>query len=237
MAPRDAEPASAHQPTQSAKTLIDGYNLMFALGVTGKKRGSKALESSRTALLNVLADALPPEDAPRTVVVFDAQRPPPGLPRETRFREIVVYFASDHEDADELMEELIARHSAPRQLTVVSSDHRLQRAARRRKATASDSDVWFDNLLRRRNELRRPPRRPPTPDSGEENDVEFWLREFAGFTLPEVDVEPAPAKPPKSPRRSSSRKRKSGAKRNIPAPDDPLNIFPPGYGEDLLGDE
>ena len=35
------------------------------------------------------------------------------------------------------IEELIRKESAPRRLTVVSSDHRVQRAARRRKAMRS----------------------------------------------------------------------------------------------------
>ena len=59
-------------------------------------------------------------------------------------------FASQDEDADTVIERLVAADSAPKRLTVVSSDHRLQRAAHRRKATAVDSDVWFAQLLRDR---------------------------------------------------------------------------------------
>ena len=52
----------------------------------------------------------------------------------------------EYEDADSLIEELIQKNSTPKNLTVVSSDHRLHRAALRRKATPIDSDVWFDEL-------------------------------------------------------------------------------------------
>jgi hypothetical protein len=41
---------------------------------------------------------------------------------------------------------LIRKHSSPRALTVVSSDHRLHRAARRRRATPIDSDRWVADV-------------------------------------------------------------------------------------------
>ncbi len=75
--------------------------------------------------------------------MFDAADAPPGLPRTLEHRGLTVRFAAKSGSADELIEELIRADSAPRRLMVVSSDHRLQRAARRRKATAIDSDVWY----------------------------------------------------------------------------------------------
>jgi uncharacterized protein len=75
---------------------------------------------------------------------------------------------------------LIAADSAPKQLTVVSGDHRLQRAAKRRKATAVASEVWLEELNRRRGSTptARPPRtsKPTEPLTAEE--VEAWLKEF-----------------------------------------------------------
>ena len=80
-------------------------------------------------------------------VVFDARQAPPGLPRELSHRGITVRFAAGYESADELIEQLIQRDSAPRRLVVVSSDHRLHRAARRRKAQAIDSDQWYEQTI------------------------------------------------------------------------------------------
>ena len=75
---------------------------------------------------------------------------------------------------------LIAADSAPRRLTVVSSDHRLQRAAHRRKATAIDSDKWFAQLMRDRQERHAsqpaPNLKPEGPFSAGE--VEYWLKQF-----------------------------------------------------------
>ncbi len=62
---------------------------------------------------------------------------------------------------------------------MVSSDHRLHRAARRRKAQAIDSDQWYAQTIAARNERRqtRPKvRKPPTPLARSE--VEYWLAQF-----------------------------------------------------------
>jgi predicted RNA-binding protein with PIN domain len=170
--------------------LIDGYNLLHASNILGRGRGSSALERSREALLNVLAASLPPEELPRTTIVFDARDPPWGLSRQTNHQGITVIFASREADADSLIEELIKKHSAPRKLTVVSSDHRLHRAANRRRATAIDSDRWFAELLRQRHERSHPTTadtiKPEGPFSSGE--VDFWLRQFGLDAPPDSDV-------------------------------------------------
>jgi len=161
--------------------IIDGYNLLHATNILGRGGGPGAFERSRTALLNVLAQSIPPEEIPRTTIVFDAKDPPWGLARQIVHQGITVHFASKHEDADSLIEELILADSAPKRLTVVSSDHRLHHAAKRRKATPVDSDRWFAELMRNRKIDREvvagePPAKPEGPyTSGE---IEFWLREF-----------------------------------------------------------
>jgi uncharacterized protein len=160
--------------------LIDGYNLLHASGVLGRGVGPGGFERSRTALLNLLAESLPPEERDRTTVVFDAAKAPWGLARTVQHQGLTVCFASRHEDADSLIEELIAADSAPRRLTVVSSDHRLHRAAKRRKATPIDSDLWLAQLLRDRRERQQTApddsMKPQGPFSAGE--VEFWLRQF-----------------------------------------------------------
>jgi predicted RNA-binding protein with PIN domain len=129
--------------------LIDGYNLLNATGIgAGEGKGS-TLHRARLALLNFLARVLDPREAAHTTVVFDAQASPPGLPKVFVHHGLTVRFAARHVDADSLIEELILADTAPRRLTVVSSDHRVQRAARRRGARAVDSDVWYGQTARR----------------------------------------------------------------------------------------
>ncbi len=161
--------------------IIDGYNLLNVADVPVPIRGAASLEKARLALLNFLAASLDPEEVPRTVVVFDAHDPPPGLRRETNHKGLLVRFAPRDEDADTLIEQLIREDTAPQRLTVVSSDHRLQRAAKRRRARAVDSDVWFAEVVHARRQRQEAvsagPERPSVPLL--EEDVRYWMREFA----------------------------------------------------------
>lgn len=190
--------------------LIDGYNLIHAAGIIGRGVGPGGLERARQALLNFLVETVKPSELTRTTVVFDAALAPKGLPRRVKYREIHVRFASDHEDADALLEELIAEDSAPRKLTVVSSDHRVQRAARRRRAIAVDSDLWFSGAIRERRTRQDPSAekddvKPPTPLG--ETEVRLWVEQFLEMTISDPQTE-----------------------KQIDEMEDP---FPPGYAEDL----
>ena len=75
-----ARPTRTHGSQPPALTLIDGYNLIYAVGVGGQVRRRGDLERTRTALIQLLAESLPADEAARTVVVFDAAKPPPGAP-------------------------------------------------------------------------------------------------------------------------------------------------------------
>ena len=217
--------------------LIDGYNLLHATGIVGRGSGPGSLQRSRLALLNFLAESIDPAEVPRTTIVFDAHEAA-GLPQVVEHRGMSVRFATKYESADELLEELIRADSAPRRLVVVSSDHRIQRAAKRRRAKAIDSDVWYAELLRGRRERNeasaQTPGRPPVPLL--EEDVNYWLRQFGGESAltalvdRELGVRPAP---PDAPARSDAGQAPSGKPaENETGPLD--NPFPPGYGEDLL---
>src|SRR5436190_1624816 len=114
--------------------LIDGYNLLFASDVSAPRSGPPTLQRTREALLRFLADSLDPSILGRMIVVFDATQAPPGLPQELTIAGMKVLFSRRGQDADALLEDLIAAARAPRELIVVSSDHRVQRAARQRGA-------------------------------------------------------------------------------------------------------
>jgi hypothetical protein len=193
-------------------------------------------------LLNFLADQLDPQQAAQTTVVFDAASAPPGLPRQMDHRGLKVCFAVQHESADALIEELIRADFTPRQLTVVSSDHRIQRAARRRKARAVDSEAWFDELLRRQLSPPRPEAAAPAKPNGPlaAAEVELWLSRFGGESVLQslVDRE--------SVQETRSRSARSARRRDGTSPDDAhsdkptpseagdlANPFPPGYAEEL----
>ncbi len=191
--------------------IIDGYNLLHVTGIVGDAIGAGGtFQRSREALLNFLAASIPEPELVQTTIVFDAADAPPGLPRILTHKGMTVRYASDYIDADALIEQLIAEHHVPRSLLVVSSDHRIQRAARRRRAAFMDSDRWYSELWQRRIATQQSVEgaqldKPVAQLTAEE--IEYWVAKFtAGET-----------KPTEQP------------------PSDPINPFPPGYGEDLLG--
>jgi len=129
--------------------LIDGYNLLYAAGLGQADYAPGELLRARRRLLRYLVRRLRSHELRRTTVVFDARHPPEGFPHTSMLCGMRVLFATPDGDADAVIEDLIDRHSAPRRLTLVSSDHRLQQAARRRRAAFLDSDVFVDDLERR----------------------------------------------------------------------------------------
>jgi predicted RNA-binding protein with PIN domain len=161
--------------------LIDGYNLMYAAGLLGKKLGPDQFRQVRTRFLNKIAAALGPIESALTTVVFDASQAPADVPKSLSHQGIVVLFAVDCESADERIEQLIARHSTPKSLTVVSSDRRIRTAATRRKARALSADAFLVELEGRRPRRASATMSPTRPDRDPEispEEAAFWLEEF-----------------------------------------------------------
>ncbi len=147
------------------RILIDGYNLMHAVVLPARRVGPDALRKMRHRFLNDLAEALGPVDAHQTTIVFDAHTPPGHLPRQTTQKGLTVVFAVGDENADARIEQLIAKHSAPKRLTVVSSDGRVRQAATRRRAKALTADAfWSDLQDRKSRKSGRTPADGPTPE-------------------------------------------------------------------------
>jgi uncharacterized protein len=187
--------------------MIDGYNLLHAAGLARRRYGPGQLERCRAQLLAWLSKHLADSERERTTVVFDAAEAPPGLPRLLTAAGITIRFAAPGKDADDTIEELVAAHSAPRQIRLVSSDHRLQRCVQKRRGTFLDSEDFVQELERRgvldpeSGEPPPPPRgkksreKPETggdektrdklPDKASETETELWLRIFG--EIPQAD--------------------------------------------------
>lgn len=129
--------------------IIDGYNLLHAAGLARLQYGPGDLERARQRLLALLAEKLRAEERRRCTIVFDAQQAPADLPPHGGHHGITVQFAPAGQDADTEIERLIAHHPASRRTIVVSGDHRLQKAAKRRNATPADSETFLKELDRR----------------------------------------------------------------------------------------
>jgi predicted RNA-binding protein with PIN domain len=161
--------------------VIDGYNLLHAMGILVGKVRPPGLQRARLRLQEFLVAAFG-EQAGEVTVVFDAARAPPKVPREQTYKGLTILLAVGQQEADDLIEGLIARHSAPKQLMVVSSDHRLQTAARRKGAQAIGSTEFLDFLDRRRQRTAKAGlEQPEKKDQLSEKEIKDWLREFSGL--------------------------------------------------------
>jgi predicted RNA-binding protein with PIN domain len=214
------------------KYLIDGYNLIFECGLNAKQINSVSLAKARRRLLTTITSRLPAEDLPQTTVVFDAQKIPlSGQTEKTTVGGITVMYSIHYEDADSMIEELIAAHCAPKNLTVVSSDHRIQKATMRRNAISIDSQVWFDWLKRNRaKEKSLPKNRMPLPKLTESELTMF------SQALEAIDQEPLAPETMGTPDEDSHDRVQFGENDNEFV-EESFNPFPDHYADDLLEDE
>lgn len=244
--------------------LIDGYNLLHNTDVFGRGALAGTLQGAREALLELLATTLTERQRQGTTIVFDAAGAPPGLPDAYEHSAMQVRYARDFPDADALLEELIEIERAPRGLTVVSSDHRVQRAARRRGAAWIDSDVWIREV-RKENSKNIAKMQGRTGSAGV-GDSATWSALFndapTRAAIEAAEKEPLPKAPqqrskallppspgppalpkpqtePQASRRSKKRRDQGELGPKNAEPRQPFGHgifegFPPGYAEDLL---
>jgi len=167
------------------RLLIDGYNLLHFSGLLGKGRGGEWLQRGRKKLLGWLQQHLPQEKHAQTCVVFDASANPLAVDSEyAAYGEIKVRFSIGYENADALIEELIEQHPAPKSLTVISSDHRIQRCAKAHRCQFLDCDAWLDSLPRKREgspstfSSAYKPAEVLSAEGLSNYEVQLWLKEF-----------------------------------------------------------
>jgi predicted RNA-binding protein with PIN domain len=152
--------------------LIDGYNLLHAMGVLHGQTGPAVLERARLRLLGLLRGRFG-ERAGDVTVVFDAAHAPANAVEAQDYHGIRVRFAVHESQADDLIEQLIRHDSAPGKLTVVSDDRRLQQAGRRRHCPVQSCGDFLDHIVKPPRQSQQPALKP---DGG---DQEYWLKEFA----------------------------------------------------------
>ncbi len=121
----------------------------------------------------------------RIVVVCDGSVKPHG-PAQSPVEQVELVYSGPRRSADDVMIDMINADSAPKGLTVVTSDRQIQKAARRRKCRVMPSDKFVKVLASTRNTVIGPatPRRPAAdkPPTSPLNDQEVndWLQRF-GF--------------------------------------------------------
>lgn len=149
--------------------LIDGNNLIHAVGAIGPEVG-------RQGLCRMLEQLTHRKE--RVCVVFDGAPPPEQMARQLRQGSVEAVFAAPR-TADEVVLELIANSSAPRRLTVVSTDREIRRAARRRRCQGQKSDQFARFLLQIQKDRPRDQQEPREKRRGlTAEQTEAWLKEF-----------------------------------------------------------
>lgn len=210
----------------STKLIIDGYNLMHAMGLVRGKLVGKQLEGARSRMLRRLGFQLTREERGAAIVVFDAKSLLPVSSREELIEGFRVLYPEPGHEADELIEHLVAQDLQPRKLRIVSSDRRLHRAARERMAASVNCDRFLDELDARKPAPENPPPvetvKPPVdlkqvsstsrpPQKPAPVEVNYWMKEFGDVEIPtDVDLptelDPTAPSPPESSKPTSSSK-------------------------------
>ncbi len=154
-------------------TIIDGQNLLWALRETLDEREI----TTEIELCRVLSRYFAATDEPGQVV-FDGAGPADKSAFDV-IGNLEVVFAGFHNDADSVIEEKIKANTAPRRLTVVSSDRQVRKAATTHKATAVRSEDFWKQV--RRELARRKPQRKEPQEKREgltEGETDRWLEVF-----------------------------------------------------------
>ena len=129
-------------------TIIDGYNLIFQCGLQSSTADERMLRDARARLVREIVTSVPKSVAKKITIVYDAaERPLLANDNCDTVGGVKIFFSDEYDEADSMIEHLIAQHSVPQKLTVVSCDHRLHKAALRRRAIPIDSDVWYEKMI------------------------------------------------------------------------------------------
>ena len=133
--------------------IIDGHNLLHAIPKVDEAFGA----ISDVQLCHIIGSYLK-LTGQRGEIIFDGIGPPDKSGFDG-ISNLEVFFAGLGTDTDTVIEDKIIANSAPRRLRIVSSDRRLRKAARARKATSVKSEAFWNNIqkqLSRKKTVKEP---------------------------------------------------------------------------------
>ncbi|MBU1260478.1 MAG: NYN domain-containing protein [Planctomycetes bacterium] len=155
--------------------IIDGYNLLRAV----QNLTEQSFNITDVQLCQIVAEYLY-RIKKKGSVIFDGIGPRDKSGFNNLFNLEVVFSGTSHE-ADDVIEKLILENTAPKRLSVISSDRRLKTAAKKRKASAVGSVDFWGQVIKTLEKKKRTPAEPQSKFIGiSEAETEYWLREF-GF--------------------------------------------------------
>lgn len=154
--------------------IIDGHNLLHAI----PKVDESTNLISELQLCRIVDNYLK-RTGNSGEIIFDGTGPTDKTGFDNFYR-LEISFSGLNTDTDTRIEDKISASSAPKRLIIVSSDRRLQKAARARKATSLKSEKFWSNLSKQLS-IKRPKKEPGEKRYGlSESETEQWL-DYFGF--------------------------------------------------------
>jgi predicted RNA-binding protein with PIN domain len=152
--------------------IIDGHNLRWSIQKTHED-----FKSITDIQLCYIVGRYLKLTGEKGEIVFDGTGPP-DKSRFDNIGNLEVFFAGLTSDADAVIEDKIRASTAPKGLTIVSSDRRLLAAARARKAALVKSEAFWANMQKQLSR-RRTIKEPSAKRWGlSESETKQWLKLF-----------------------------------------------------------
>lgn len=152
--------------------IIDGHNLLHAIIKIDENAGA----ITDVQLCRII-DYYLQLTGQKGELVFDGTGPREKEAFDS-LGNLEIFFAGIRSDADTVIEDKISVNTAPKRLIVVSSDRRVRKAARARKAESIKSEQFWNDLSKQVNK-KRPVREPDAKRQGlSEGETKKWLEIF-----------------------------------------------------------
>jgi len=152
--------------------IIDGHNLLHSI----QKDGPNSGPISDVQLCHIIGRYLK-LTGENGEIIFDGIGPPDKSGFDG-ISNLEVFFSGVRTDTDTVIEDKITANSAPRRLKIVSSDRRLRKAARARKATSVKSEVFWNNIQKQLSR-KKTVKEPTAKRRGlSESETRQWLEIF-----------------------------------------------------------
>lgn len=153
--------------------VVDGYNLAHAIA-----KNFEQFQDVSAFRLSKLIDEWLGLGRDRGDVVFDGTGPRDKSGFEN-LEQVNVVFSGVGVEADDIIERIIAKNSAPKRLIVVSDDRRLKVAGKKRKCIIMGCIDFWMLLIDGLEEGPKQAKEPREKTAGiDETQTDEWLKEF-----------------------------------------------------------
>ncbi|MFQ6036512.1 MAG: NYN domain-containing protein [Sedimentisphaerales bacterium] len=152
--------------------IIDGYNLLHSI-----HKLQEEAEAINDVQLCWIVGRFLKLVGEKGQIIFDGTGPRDKSGFDN-ISNLEVFFAGQGSDTDTVIEDKIRASTAPKRLTIVSSDRRLRKAAQARKSAVIKSEDFWRNL-QKQFRRKKAPKEPAEKRLGlTESETQQWLKFF-----------------------------------------------------------